>query len=196
MSIHRLRITGPDLEPCVLGGPMRVHYGETLVGTLDPVPVYRGATEVRVEHFTPAGTEEGRRLQRLRIGRVLLLELVTFIAEHFSSVTLIQISLARDIEGYGEGFRLAAERSTLLQSMGASRIVITPMPDTQRMGHFVVAGVWEYKQASLVALATTLEAEWIAFDERHAAAGRASGRKRRWFFARRAPFGGARRPRR
>lgn len=194
MSIHSLRFTGPEMGPCVLGEPMLAHYGEIFIGTLDPVPVSRGGTEVRIEHFTAAGTEAGRRLQKLKIGRVVLLELVAYIAEHFSSVTLIQISLARDIEGYAEGFRLAAERSAMLQAIGAEHILITPMPDTRRMGHFVVAGVWQYKQANLAALIRTLELEWAAFDER-AAAPRPT-RKRRWFFARRPSVGGARWPRR
>jgi hypothetical protein len=98
--------------------------------------------------------------------------------------------------GYGEGFRLAAERAAVLQAMGAGRILITPMPDSQRMGHFVVAGVREYKQANLAALAATLHAEWAAFEERQAAAAHGRSRKRRWFFARRPLNGGARWPRR
>lgn len=195
MSIHSFRFTGPDLTPCVLGEPILAHYGETHIGTLDPVPVSRGGTELRIEHFTPTDTEGSRRLHKLKIGRVLVPELVAFVAKHFSSVTLIQISLARDIEGYAEGFRLAAERSAVLQAIGASRVLITPKPDTQRMGHFVVAGVWEYKQASLAALAETLEVEWLAFGERQAAAARGLTRKRRWFFARRPSAGGTRWPR-
>lgn len=196
MSIHRLHFTGPDLGPCVLGQPMLAHYGDTHIGTLDPVPVSRGGTQMRIEHFKPAGTEASRHLHKAKIGRVLLPMLVAFIAEHFSSITLVQISLARDIEGYGEGFRLAAERAAVLQAMGAGRILITPMPDTLRMGHFVVAGVWEYKQANLAALAATLQNEWAAFEERQAAAARGPSRKRRWFFARRPLNGGARWPRR
>jgi len=195
MSIHSLHFTGPDLGPCVLGQPMLAHYGETHIGTLDPVPVSRGGTEIRIEHFKPADSDASRRLHKAKIGRVLLPRLVAFIAEHFSSITLIQISLARDIGGYVEGFRLAAERTAVLQAMGAEGILITPKPATQHMGHFVVAGVWEYKQANLAALAATLDIEWAAFDERQAAA-QGLTRKRRWFFARRPPGSGVRWPRR
>lgn len=191
MSTHSLRVTGPALEACVLGGPMLVHYGEQHLGTLDPVPVSRGGTEIRIEHFTPSRTEEAQRLHGLKIGRVILLELVAFVAERFSTVTLVQLCLNRDIESY-RGITLAAERSELLQAMGASHIVITPKPDAARIGHFVVAGAWEYNQANLAALGATLEVERAAYGERERLAATRTRRKGCWLFPRRPPS--ARRP--
>ena len=192
MSTHSLRVTGPALEACVLGGPMLVHYGEQHLGTVDPVPVSRGGTEIRIEHFTPSRTEAAQRLHGLKIGRIILLELVAFIAERFSTVTLVRLCLHRDIESYREGITLAAERSELLQAMGASHIVITPKPDAARIGHFVVAGAWEYNQANLAALGATLEVERAAYGERERLAATRTRRKGCWLFPRRPPS--ARRP--
>ena len=187
MSTHSLRVTGPALETCVLGGPMLVHYGDQHLGTVDPVPVSRGGTEIRIEHFTPSRTEAAQRLHGLKIGRIILLELVAFIAERFSTVTLVRLCLHRDIESYREGITLAAERSELLQAMGASHIVITPKPDAGRIGHFVVAAAWEYNQANLAALGAALESERTAYGERERLAAARSRRKRCWLFPRRPP---------
>ncbi|MDL9999429.1 hypothetical protein QTI24_12490 [Variovorax sp. J22P240] len=198
MSITALRFTGPDSAPCVLGAPIFAYYGEIHVGTLDPVPVSRGGTEVRIQHYTPSSEACSHALQKLRIGRVLLLELVAFIATHFSSVSVISFVLNRDIEGYGNGIRLAGSRSALLQSIGAEHIVITPKPKGERAGHFAVAAFWQYNVANLSALNAATQAEWAAFRERETAAlpGKAP-RANAWlrrFLSHRARNGSARRP--
>jgi len=199
MSINALRFTGPDSAPCVLGAPIFAYYGDIHVGTLDPVPVSRGGTEVRIQHYTPSPEACSQALQKLRIGRVLLLELVAFMATHFSSVSVISFILNRDIEGYGNGIRLAGSRSALLQSIGAEHIVITPKPKGERAGHFVVAAFWQYNMANLTALHAATQAEWAAFMEREAAAPlgkppRANAWLRR-FLLQRARSGSMRRPR-
>ncbi|WP_286665264.1 hypothetical protein [Variovorax flavidus] len=200
MIINALRFTGADSGPCVLGAPIFAYYGEIHIGTLDPVPVSRGGTEVRIQYYTPSTDAGSRDLQKLRIGRVLLLELVAFMATHFSSVSVISFILNRDIEGYGNGIRLAGSRSALLQSIGAEHIVITPKPKGERAGHFVVAAFWQYNVANLTALNAATQAEWAGFREREAAAltGKAP-RANSWlrrFLAQRARAAGGRRPRR
>ncbi|RZL88235.1 MAG: hypothetical protein EOP82_23645 [Variovorax sp.] len=89
------------------------------------------------------------------------------------TVQAIRFSLGRDIEGYGDGLKLADVRSRLLLSIGASHIVVTPKPDAAHAGHFVVAAVWEYNRANLAALASRLEAERDAYREREARAAEA-----------------------
>lgn len=199
MSINQLRFTGSDSAACVLGGPLVVHYGDVHIGTWAPVTVSRGGTEILIDNFTPSSGADLQRLRKLRIGWVVLPELVAFIAEHFANVTLIRLVLSHNIEIYRDGMKLAAERSALLQRMGASHIVITPKPDPGRVGHFVVAAVWEYNQANLAALAATREAEHAAYREREAEAARPRWRKTsclRRLFRHRPPGGEARDSRR
>jgi hypothetical protein len=136
-------------------------------------------------------------LQKLRLGRVVLLELVAYIATHFSTVSVVSFILNRDIEGYGNGIRLAGSRSALLQSIGAEHIVITPKPKGERAGHFVVAAFWQYNAANLASLHEAIQAEWTGFREREAAALLGQGpRSNSWlrrFLAGRSRAGGARR---
>jgi len=163
MSFSRLRITGPDEGPGVLGAPLHVHDGDFHIGVLDPVPVGRDGSEVCIQHFKHTDTAA---CDRVKIGSLVLMELVSFIAEQFTTVTAITVVLTREATGYGDGIRLARERSALLQSIGANHIVITPKPLAERAGHFVVTGVWEYNQANLAALAQAVERERAAYVER------------------------------
>lgn len=196
MSIEALRFTGADFGPCVLGAPIFAYYGDIHVGTVDPMPISRGGTEVRIQYYTPSSAEGSRALQKLRLGRVILLELVAYIATHFSTVSVVSFILNRDIEGYGDGIRLAGSRSALLQSIGAEHIVITPKPKGERAGHFVVAAFWQYNAANLAALNEAIRAEWSGFHEREAAALPGQGpRANSWlrrFLARRSRGGSAR----
>jgi hypothetical protein len=149
---------------------MLLYDGSTHIGTLDPMPVNREGTEVHIEHFTPTSVVSQ---QKLEISKLALVEMVMFVAENFTAVQAISLSLSRQIEGYGDGMRLAGARSAFLQSIGASHILITPKPDAEHMGHFVVAGLWEYNPANLAALASVLAAEREAYyGGREAAAAR------------------------
>ncbi|MBT2299555.1 hypothetical protein J7E70_03660 [Variovorax paradoxus] len=171
MSTAKLRITGPGSSPYVLGAPMYLFDGPTHIGILDPVPVNREGTEVHIEHFTPSILVSQ---QKLEISKLALVEMVMFVAENFTSVQAISLSLSRQVEGYGDGMRLAGARSAFLQSIGAGHIMITPKPDAEHMGHFVVAGLWEYNPTNLAALAAVLEAERHAYySGREAAAAQA-----------------------
>ncbi|GAA4336293.1 hypothetical protein GCM10023165_13470 [Variovorax defluvii] len=156
MTRAKLRITGPDSSPYVLGAPMYLYDGSLHIATLDPVPVNREGTEVHIEHFTPTPAVTQ---QKLEISKLALVEMVYFIAENFTSVQAISLSLSRQVEGYGDGMRLAGARSAFLQSLGAGHIVIAPKPNAEHMGHFIVSGLWEYNPGNLQALAAVLEHE-------------------------------------
>lgn len=167
MNSAKLQITGPDATPCVLGGPMWIYEGATLLATMDPVPVNPEGTEVHLEYFTPT---DAAAHQKNAIGKLLLFELVAFIVENFTSVLAISFTLSRNIESYGDGMKLASMRCAVLQSMGAGHVLIAPKPDAAHAGHFVVSGLWEYTPATLAALQTVLQAERDAYDERQALA--------------------------
>jgi len=175
MSFTQLRITGPDSTPYKLGAPLHLYDGDLRVGVMDPIPVSRDGAEVHVEHFNVAPGVPGH--QRREIGRLVLLEVVAFLAENFSQVQAVSVALSRDIEGYADGMTLANSRSAALQGIGARHIMITPKPDAAHMGHFVVAGLWEYNQANLEALHARLQKEREAYcdRERDAAAAKARG---------------------
>jgi hypothetical protein len=156
MTRAKLRITGPHSSAYVLGQPMYLYDGSLHIATLDPVPVNREGTEVHIEHFTPTASVTQ---QKLEISKLALVEMVYFIAENFTSVQAISLSLSRQVEGYGDGMRLAGARSAFLQSLGASHIVIAPQPRAEHMGHFIVSGLWEYNPVNLEALVSVLQRE-------------------------------------
>lgn len=161
MNSAKLRITGADSKPYVLGTPMHIHEGGSLVATMDPVPVNRGGTEVHLEHFSPIDPASH---QKRDIGRLLLVEVVNFIVENFTTVQAISFALSRHIESYDDGMKLASMRSAVLQSIGTEHIMIAPKPDAAHAGHFVVSGVWEYNPATLAALQAVLQNERNAYD--------------------------------
>jgi hypothetical protein len=168
MSFTQLRITGPDSTPYVLGAPLYLFDGELRIGVMDPVPVSTDGAEVHVEHFNIAAGVPGH--QRREVGRLVLFEVVAYLVQNFPHVQAVSVALSRDIEGYSDGMTLATSRSATLQGIGARHIMITPKPDAAHVGHFVVAGLWEYNQANLEALTARLQQEREAYRERDAAA--------------------------
>lgn len=181
MSFTQLRITGPESTSYVLGAPMHLYDRDFCVGVMNPVPVSTDGTEVHIEHFNAAANLPAH--QRRDIGRLVLFEVVAFLAENFTDVQAVSVALSRDIEGYGDGMTLASVRSATLQSIGARHIMITPKPDAAQAGHFVVTGLWEYNQANLAALTARLQTEREAYRERDAAAAkvRAPGLFAKWW---------------
>lgn len=156
MTFDRLRIAGPGGGPCALGEPMHVHDGSVELGTLDPVDVSRDGTEVRIGRFVPTPFV---RTHRRNFGPLVLLEVTSFIAERFQGVQAVSYALSREIELHGDGMQVATARSTLLHSMGAEGVTISPQPDSGPPGNFVVQGVWTYNVQNLAALRACLTAE-------------------------------------
>lgn len=200
MNFDALRFSGRDGAPCVPGEPICVHVGEIHAGTVDPAPLSLGGTRILLAHYNARTDEASRRLHKMNFGRVSLLGVTAHVAEHYSNLTTISFLLNREIEGYGGGVRLAGSRSALLQSIGAENIVITPRPEPERAGQFVVAATWQYNQQNLALLHAALAAEWKIFCDRMAHADAAGGRTPRanaWlrrFLERRGRPGGGRRP--
>jgi len=94
----RLRLTGPDGRDYVPGEPIDVFDGEALIGRVQSVTLSYDGTEVWVENFMTVDFE-GFRAGALP--RLVLAEVVNFIAERHPSVHMIGIELSRD---HGQSF--------------------------------------------------------------------------------------------
>lgn len=166
----RLRLTGPDSAPYELGQPLYVYDGNAHLGTLDPVQVNRDGTEVLISRFvsSPLGRAEKRAFAPL-----VLLEVTAFLVERFHGVQMVSYSLSRQIQIYGDGTTVAAARSQLLQDIGADGVTISPQPDSQTPGNFVVQGVWTYNERNLEALQRCLRRQRELYAEKEQDAGQA-----------------------
>jgi hypothetical protein len=156
MTFERLRISGRHGKDYVLGEAMEVHDRDVHLGTLDPVTVSRDGTEVFLGRFIPSQFVKD---QKRNFGPLVLLEITTFLAEHFQGLQAVSYVLSREIEMYGDGMQVAGARSALLQAMGAESVTISPKPDSETPGNFVVRGTWAYNERNLAALGQCLDRE-------------------------------------
>ncbi|MDM0000079.1 hypothetical protein QTI24_15785 [Variovorax sp. J22P240] len=156
MTFESLRITGRNGQRYELGTPMHVHDGNVHLGTVDPVRVSRDGTEVHIERFLPS---QFVKEQKRNFGPLVLLEVTAYLAEQFHGVQTISYSLSREIEMHGDGMKVASARSALLQDIGAEGVTITPRPDHETPGNFVVEGVWAYNERNVAALGYCLTRE-------------------------------------
>jgi hypothetical protein len=156
MTFESLRFTGSNGQHYRLGEPLDVHDGDNFLGTLDPVQVSRDGTEVLIERFIPSSFVKER---KRNFGPLVLLEVTSFLAEQFTGVQSVSYSLSREIEMHGDGMQVASARSVLLHSIGAEAVTITPRPDSNTPGNFVVQGVWTYNERNLQALGQCLARE-------------------------------------
>lgn len=162
MTAGFLRITGPNAEPYALGKPIWVYCGEDLLARLDPVPLLKSGTELHIEAFEPSGSV---REDRRQVGRLIFLEICSFIAEHFPQIQAISFVLSRQIDWMANGAELAASRSETMMRIGAMDVCITPKSDA-KPGHFVVSGIWVYSERTHAALKEVLEKERADYAER------------------------------
>ncbi|MEJ8811611.1 hypothetical protein WKW77_11085 [Variovorax ureilyticus] len=130
---------------------MEVHDRETFLGTLDPVSVSRDGTEVLIQRFIPSAF---LKKEKRNFGPLVLLEVTTYLAEQFQGLQAVSYLLSREIELHGDGMQVA-----LLQAIGAEAVAISPRPDSETPGNFVVQGVWAYNERNLAALCHCLERE-------------------------------------
>ena len=156
MTGDGLHLTGPDGRPYVLGDPIDVFDGPTLIGRVRSVTLSPDGAEVLIENFMTVD------FQGFRIGalpKLVLAEVVSFIAEHNPAIHTIGIELSRAIADFdGREALLAKARSEILQSIGAQDIRVTP-----KAAHFVVTGIWRYDSASVAALAAALQVQREAY---------------------------------
>lgn len=163
MSLGKLRISGPN-GPYRLGEPILIHDQTLFLGTIEPPEVSRNGTHVHFGRFSPSPlVSDGQR----QFAPLMLVEVITFIAEHFPNIETIRFTLTRQVEMHGDGLKVALARLALLERIGAANLQMTPRPDSAIPGNFVVQGVWEYNSPNLAAVAAELiEQRSVYFQER------------------------------
>jgi hypothetical protein len=174
MTFQRLHLTGPQGSPYVLGERIEVYDGPNLIGRVQSVTPSPGGDEVRIENFLTIDFADFR---AKALPKLVLAEVVSFIAERYPSIHAIGIELSRDIEAFeGQAARLATARAEILESIGTSGVQVYPKPHAGQAGHFAVTGVWRYDEASVAALAAVLQAQRAAYRERTEAAAKSTAR--------------------
>lgn len=152
---------------------MYLYDGETHVGTIGAVTVSPGGNEVHLDRFVPSAIE-------MRHGwvmrKIVLVEVVAFLAEHFATVPTIRVSLNSPIESHDDFLKVARDRAQFLHQIGAQQIDIIPSFTPSNRGNFTVAGVWRRNPQSFKALNVALRHERDAHRSRRAASGTFTGR--------------------
>ncbi|SCK24751.1 hypothetical protein VAR608DRAFT_1971 [Variovorax sp. HW608] len=182
-TFEELRCSGPDLAPYALGEPIHVYDRIAHLGTLDPVHVTHGGTNVHITRFVATQfVKSGKR----NFDPLVLLEAISFISERFVAVQTVSFSLGSEVASYEDGMKIASARSALLQRIGAHGVTISPQSDSVAPGNFVVRGVWAYNERNLAALGRCLEREREIYRDCELSAGRGTAprslrsRLRRW----------------
>jgi hypothetical protein len=175
MTFKGLTLTGPNGRTYVLGDPIEVYDERTLIGKIHSVMIGANGSEVLLENFWTVDFADFR---AKALPKLVLAEVVTFIAQRSLAISAVGIELSRALEEYeGQEARLATARSENLHSIGARDIRITPKPHGSEVAHFCVTGIWHYDSASVAALAKALEKERAAYGVRKAAAQSCAPRK-------------------
>ena len=152
MSLGKLLISGPN-GAYRSGESILVRDGGVFLGTVEPPETSRNGRSVHFGHFAPAlSVREGER----QFGPLMLVEVVSFIAQHFPDIETIRFTLTRQVEMHGDGLKVAMARLAQLERIGAADLQMRPRPDSAIPGNFVVQGLWEYTGPNLAALAAEL----------------------------------------
>lgn len=172
LTFPELRITGPGFAAYQLGELMYFYDGETHVGTIGAVTVSPGGHEVHLDRFVPSTI----RMPHSWVSRkIVLVETVAFLAEHFAAVRTIKVSLNSPIERQDDIVKVAKDRAQLLHRIGAKQIDIIPNFVPSNRGNFTVSGVWKRNPQNLKALNAALRDEREAHRFRLAATAAAGG---------------------
>jgi len=103
--------------------------------------------------------------------KVMLVEAVTFLADHFATVATIRVSLNSPVERHDDFLKIARNRAQILDRIGAQQIHTIPNFVPSDRGNFIITGVWKRNPQSLQALNAALRHEREAHRSRKAAAG-------------------------
>lgn len=155
MTPGNIRITAPKGAPYALGLPMWVYAGDLLLAKLEHVPLLNAGTELHIEAFVPTRVV---RAERRHVGRLIFLEICSFIVQNFQQIQAISFVLSRQVDLLGGGAEQAAARSATMTKIGAVDVRMTPKWDA-KPGHFVVSGIWVYSERTFEALMSVLEHE-------------------------------------
>jgi len=177
MSFENLTMRSPGSDGYVLGTPIEVLDGGTSVGIVRTVVLASTGDEILLGDFE--ATNQADFLAR-RIAKLVIAEVVNFVATSYEAISAIEIMLGRDIDGFeGRQAYLAQARADLLQSIGVRNVQVAPKPLRGKEAHFTVCGMWAYDRPSLEALETVLHAERAAYAQFKAAQVKAPAAPRR-----------------
>lgn len=166
MSFETLTMRSPGSEAYVLGTPIEVLDGAASVGIVRTVVLGSTGSEILLGDFEASNQAD---FLTRRIAKLVIAEVVNFVAKTYEAVNAIEIMLSRDIEGFdGRQAYLATARSDLLQSIGVRNVQVAPKPLRGQEAHFAVSGTWAYDRPSLEALEAVLHAERAAYAQRKA----------------------------
>lgn len=113
----------PAISTMKLGELMYFDDGETHVGTIEAVTVSPGGHEVHLDRFVPSAIPMRHRWAS---GKLVLVEAVAFLAEHFAAVTTIRVSMNSPVERHDDFLKIASDRAQLPHRIGAQQINIIP----------------------------------------------------------------------
>ena len=167
MSFENLTMRSPGSDAYVLGTPIEVLDGDASVGIVRTVVLAATGYEILLGDFE--ATNQSDFLSK-RIAKLVIAEVVNFVATTYEAISAIEIMLSRDIDGFeGRQAYLAQARADLLQSIGVRNVQVAPKPLRGKEAHFAVSGMWAYDKPSLEALKTVLHAEREAYAQFKAA---------------------------
>jgi len=160
MSLGKLLVSGPD-GAYRSGDSILIRDGGVFLGTVEPPELSRDGSSVHFGRFSPSPAlrESGER----QFAPLMLVEVIAFIADHFSNIETIRFTLTRQVEMHGNGLQVAMARLSLLERIGAANLHMRPRPDSDTPGNFVVQGMWEYTAPNLAALAAELDRQRSAY---------------------------------
>lgn len=156
MTSTRLRLTGPGQRDYVPGQSIEIFDGDEHLGTVQTVTLGAGGDEVTLADFAAADLSG---VFARCLGKLIVAEVVAFVARHHAEAHSVRIELGRDVEDLAERHGVATFRTELLQGIGAEQIQVLPRPRAAHSGHFVVTGIWRYDSASLASLEAALARE-------------------------------------
>ncbi|WP_431275141.1 hypothetical protein ACQ858_01730 [Variovorax ureilyticus] len=177
MSFENLTMRSPGSDGYMLGTPIEVLDGDASVGIVRTVVLASTGDEILLGDFE--ATHQADFLAK-RIAKLVIAEVVHFVATTYEAISAIEITLGRDIDGFeGRQAYPAQARADLLQSIGVRNVRVAPKPLRGKEAHFAVSGMWAYDRPSLEALEAVLHAERAAYAQVKAAQIAASPAPRR-----------------
>ena len=157
-----LLIAGKDRSTYRLAEPLHIYDGDALVGTIDAARSKDGR-ELRLDRFTPSPiSTRNRGVPR----KLVLVEVLTSLAEQFETVATIRLILNTPFEGRHDALKVANARAQMLGRISAEHIQIIPNLSPSSSGDFTVEAIWKRarkasgrseKRSTMSALPTRLE---------------------------------------
>jgi hypothetical protein len=166
MATPTLLIAGKERSTYRLPEPLHIYDGDALVGTIE-VAISKDGHELRLDHFTPSPiSTRNRGVSR----KLVLVEVLTFLAEQFETVATIRLILNTPFEGRHDALNVASARARMLGRISAEHIQIIPNLTPSGRGDFTVQAVWKRCSQSLRALREALHHERAAHEARRRSA--------------------------